>query len=210
MGIGIKRWQTTTLIIILTLALPAGIVQAGQGQGAAKQDKGSLEQRLLLHLQDAAGEHLQTLDLSFADHAASRADLHFGSKVPIATTTFNFTQTDSNGTAIPVTSYTYQNLGFEVSANPFPQVTTDGLVAFSFKYELSYLAEPAGGEAGGSPSISSREARRVLALTAGESLVVAEFHQTREIEELARVLGLDLRRADLDKRPWKLVLERQP
>lgn len=38
--------------------------------------------------------------------------LHSGWRVPIATTTFD-TNVESNGGLVPVTSYTYQNVGFE-------------------------------------------------------------------------------------------------
>jgi len=207
------RYRLASLVITFTLFLSAGALWAGEGQGAAQQDQGSFEQHLVLHLVRGGGagpgEELHTLDLSFADHSASRSVLHFGAKVPIATTTFNFTQHDATGVPIPVTAYTYQNLGFQVSTNPYPRKTADGLVAIGFKYELNYLDEPArDGEGNGSPVINTREANRVLALAPGERLVVAQFHNPREIEVLARSLGLPA--ADPGKRPWQLILELLP
>ena len=122
-----------------------------------------------------------------ADGGGQAAKLMDGQRVPIPTTTF---QTSSPPDVIvPMTSYTYQNVGFEAEVRAWVQ--EDGRIKIVAEIEDSRLAdEPA---AGGRPVIQTRHQRVHGTLIEGEPLRMTRVEEegagVRYLEILAEVLN---------------------
>jgi len=141
------------------------------------------------------------------------AKIHIGDKVPIPTTTFNFNQTDQSGTVIPITSYTYQNVGIQIEVTP--RVHHNREVSMELKVEVSSLGATT---ETGQPTIGNREITTVIRLKDGQTNLLAgliredyvDSHTgipgTSDIPFLKRILGRNQR----DKQMFDIVLTITP
>ncbi len=113
------------------------------------------------------------------------AKIHIGDKVPIPTTTFNFTQTDNSGNVIPVTSYTYQNVGIQIEVTP--RVHHNREVTLELKVEVSSLGAVT---SSGQPTIGNREINTVIRLKDGQTSLLAGLFKETSSESNTGVPGL--------------------
>lgn len=113
------------------------------------------------------------------------AKIHIGDKVPIPTTTFNFTQQDQSGNVIPVTSYTYQNVGIQIEVTP--RVHHNREVSLELKVEVSSIGATT---QSGQPTIGNREIQTVIRLKDGQTSMLAGLFKTISSESNTGVPGL--------------------
>ncbi len=113
------------------------------------------------------------------------AKIHIGDKVPIPTTTFNFTQTDQSGNVIPVTSYTYQNVGIQIEVTP--RVHHNREVSLELKVEVSSIGAVT---SSGQPTIGNREINTVIRLKDGQTSLLAGLFKETSSESNTGVPGI--------------------
>ncbi len=118
-----------------------------------------------------------------------RAQLNIGSRVPIPTTTFN-TGNTIGGNIVPLTSFTYQNVGISVEIEP--RVHHNREVTLIVAVEVSALAGQIAGTGGQSqPIIGTRNINTVIRLKEGETQILAGLIQENDRESLRTIPGLD-------------------
>jgi len=100
-----------------------------------------------------------------------KANLVIGEKVPIPTTTFN-TATAQNGTIVPITAFTYQDVGIKLDIEP--KVHHNNEITLKLKVEVSDLgaAIPVSGQPNQYP-INTRNIDTVIRLKDGETSLLA-------------------------------------
>jgi len=113
------------------------------------------------------------------------AKIHIGDKVPIPTTTFNFTQTDQSGNVIPVTSYTYQNVGIQIEVTP--RVHHNREISLELKVEVSSIGAVT---SSGQPTIGNREITTVIRLRDGQTSLLAGLFKDTSTESNTGVPGV--------------------
>lgn len=113
------------------------------------------------------------------------AKIHIGDKVPIPTTTFNFTQTDQSGNVIPVTSYTYQNVGIQIEVTP--RVHHNREISLELKVEVSSIGATT---QSGQPTIGNREITTVIRLRDGQTSLLAGLFKDTSTESNTGVPGV--------------------
>ena len=100
-----------------------------------------------------------------------KASLHIGDSVPIPTTTFNTTGT-VGGSVVPITSFTYQEVGIVITIEP--RVHHNKEITLTFSVEFSQLGERVdAGQGISQPSINTRQIDTVIRLKDGESSLLA-------------------------------------
>jgi general secretion pathway protein D len=100
-----------------------------------------------------------------------KANLHIGDSVPIPTTTFNTTGT-VGGSVVPITSFTYQEVGIVIEIEP--RVHHNREVTMKLNVEVSQLGERVdAGQGVSQPSINTRQINTVIRLKDGESNLLA-------------------------------------
>ncbi|HZI94276.1 MAG TPA: cohesin domain-containing protein [Patescibacteria group bacterium] len=100
-----------------------------------------------------------------------KANLHIGDSVPIPTTTFNTTGT-VGGSVVPITSFTYQEVGIVIEIEP--RVHHNKEVTLKLNVEVSQLGESVNtGQGVSQPSINTRQINTVIRLKDGESNLLA-------------------------------------
>ncbi|MGH9869877.1 MAG: cohesin domain-containing protein [Candidatus Polarisedimenticolia bacterium] len=100
-----------------------------------------------------------------------KANLHIGDSVPIPTTTFNTTGT-VGGSVVPITSFTYQEVGIVIEIEP--RVHHNREVTLKLNVEVSQLGELVdAGQGVSQPSINTRQINTVIRLKDGESNLLA-------------------------------------
>ncbi|HEX6851685.1 MAG TPA: cohesin domain-containing protein [Candidatus Polarisedimenticolaceae bacterium] len=117
-----------------------------------------------------------------------KASILIGDRVPIPTTSFNTSQT-VGGNIVPITSFTYQNVGITVQLEP--RVHHNKEVTLKVKVEVSQLAGSV--SAGGGvdqPIIGTREIETVIRLRDGETNLLAGLIRREETELRTGVPGL--------------------
>jgi general secretion pathway protein D len=118
-----------------------------------------------------------------------RAQLNIGQRVPIPTTSFN-TGNTIGGNIVPLTSFTYQNVGISVEIEP--RVHHNREVTLNIALEISALAGSIAGTGGQSqPIIGTRNMTTVIRLKEGETQILAGLIQENERETLRTIPGLD-------------------
>lgn len=111
-----------------------------------------------------------------------------GDRVPIPATTFNTSQT-IGGNIVPVTSFTYQNVGIIVSIEP--RVHHNKEITLKLSVEISSLAGSVEGTGGVSqPIIGTRTVETVIRLKDGETNLLAGLIKEDERSSLSGVPGL--------------------
>ena len=117
-----------------------------------------------------------------------KASILIGDRVPIPTTSFNTSQT-VGGNIVPITSFTYQNVGITVQLEP--RVHHNKEVTLKVKVEVSQLAGSV--SAGGGvdqPIIGTREIETVIRLRDGETNLLAGLIRREETELRTGIPGI--------------------
>jgi general secretion pathway protein D len=111
-----------------------------------------------------------------------KAELHIGDRVPIPTTTFNTSNT-VGGNIVPVTSFTYQNTGIQLTIEP--RVHHNREVTLKLNVEVSSVSGSVTVEGGvNQPIIGTRQIQTVVRLKDGETNMLSGL--IKEDETLAR------------------------
>ncbi len=104
-----------------------------------------------------------------------KVTVHIGDQVPIPNTTFNTSNT-VGGSIVPVTSFTYQNVGIQINLEP--RVHHNREITLKMQTEISAVTSTS---AAGQPTIGSREIETVIRLRDGETnLLAGLFSETRQ------------------------------
>ncbi len=114
--------------------------------------------------------------------------LTIGDRVPIPATTFNSSQT-IGGNIVPITSYTYQNVGIIIGVKP--RVHHNKEVSLEIKLEFSAVKGSVSTVGGGEqPIIGTRTVETNLRLGDGQTNLLAGLMQDVERSSLSGVAGL--------------------
>ncbi|MEM7248954.1 MAG: hypothetical protein AAF533_26745 [Acidobacteriota bacterium] len=113
-----------------------------------------------------------------------KVNLHIGDQVPIPNTTFN-TSTTSGGNVVPVTSFTYQNVGIQITLEP--RVHHNREITLKMQAEISSVGAT---NTGGQPTIGTREIETVIRLRDGETNLLAGLFQENDLYSHSGVPGL--------------------
>ena len=104
-----------------------------------------------------------------------KVTVHIGDQVPIPNTTFNTSNT-VGGSIVPVTSFTYQNVGIQINLEP--RVHHNREITLKMQTEISAVTSTS---AAGQPTIGTREIETVIRLRDGETnLLAGLFSETRQ------------------------------
>jgi len=101
-----------------------------------------------------------------------KANLHIGDSVPIPTTTFNTSGTVGTN-VVPITSFTYQEVGIVIEIEP--RVHHNNEVSLNLNVEVSQLGEQVSTGSGDqtAPAINTRQINTVIRLRDGETNLLA-------------------------------------
>lgn len=111
-----------------------------------------------------------------------------GDRVPIPATTFNTSQT-IGGNVVPITSFTYQNVGIIVDIKP--RVHHNKEITLEMKLEVSSLSGDVAGTGGVSqPIIGTRSVETTIRLRDGETNILAGLIKEDERASLSGIPGL--------------------
>jgi general secretion pathway protein D len=117
-----------------------------------------------------------------------RAEIMIGDRVPIPTTSFNTSQT-IGGNIVPITSFTYQNVGITVQIEP--RVHHNKEVTLTVQVEISQISSFVDTSAGQSqPIIGTRQIQTVIRLRDGETNLLAGLIQRTRTDAMAGVAGV--------------------
>ncbi|NJN65055.1 MAG: hypothetical protein HC882_09365, partial [Acidobacteria bacterium] len=117
-----------------------------------------------------------------------KGKVHIGDRVPIPATTFNSSQT-IGGNIVPVTSFTYQNVGIQLELEP--RVHHNKEITMKVNVEVSSLSGEVEGTGGVSqPIIGTRTVETTIRLRDGETNLLAGLVTDNERNSLSGVPGL--------------------
>ena len=117
-----------------------------------------------------------------------QAEILIGDRVPIPTTSFNTSQT-VGGNIVPVTSFTYQNVGITLQIEP--RVHHNKEVTLKVQVEISQLGVPVTTGAGQEqPTIGTRQIQTVIRLRDGETNLLAGLIASERSDAHSGVSGL--------------------
>jgi general secretion pathway protein D len=117
-----------------------------------------------------------------------KAEILIGQRIPIPTTSFNTSQT-IGGNIVPITSFTYQNVGITVQLEP--RVHHNKEVTLKLDVEISSLAGSIAVSGGVSqPIIGTRNIKTVIRLRDGETNLLAGLIKRDESEARTGIPGL--------------------
>ena len=117
-----------------------------------------------------------------------KAEIHIGDRVPIPSTTFNTSNT-VGGSIVPVTSFTYQNIGIEITLEP--RVHHNREITMKLNVSISNIAGNIQGSGGVSqPIIGQRQIQSVIRLKDGETNLMAGLVRDEDTHDLAGIPGL--------------------
>ena len=117
-----------------------------------------------------------------------KAEILIGDRVPIPTTSFNTSQT-VGGNIVPITSFTYQNVGITVQLEP--RVHHNKEITLKVQVEISSIGafvETSGGQS--QPIIGTRNIQTVIRLRDGETNMLAGLIRSQEEDTVSGVPGL--------------------
>ncbi|MCP3979537.1 MAG: hypothetical protein GY716_09435 [bacterium] len=117
-----------------------------------------------------------------------RAEILIGDRIPIPTTSFNTSQT-VGGNIVPITSFTYQNVGITVQIEP--RVHHNKEVTLTVQVEVSQVTgvvETGGGQ--NQPIIGTRQIQTVIRLRDGETNLLAGLIQRTNQDSQSGIPGL--------------------
>jgi general secretion pathway protein D len=118
-----------------------------------------------------------------------KATVRIGDRIPIPTTTFNAAPTVGGTVGVPITSFTYQNVGINIDIEP--RVHHNREISLKLKVEVSSLAGQVSAGAGISqPIIGTREIDTTIRLKDAETNLLAGLIREEERKSLSGVPGL--------------------
>ncbi|HUD71945.1 MAG TPA: secretin N-terminal domain-containing protein, partial [Dongiaceae bacterium] len=119
----------------------------------------------------------------------AKATVRIGDRIPIPSTTFNAASTVGGTIGVPITSFTYQNVGINIDLEP--RVHHNREITLKGKVEISSLAGQV--SAGGGltqPIIGTREIETTIRLRDNETNILAGLIREEERKSLSGVAGL--------------------
>ena len=118
-----------------------------------------------------------------------KATVRIGDRIPIPTTTFNAAPTVGGTVGVPITSFTYQNVGINIDIEP--RVHHNKEITLKLKVEVSSLAGQISAGAGLSqPIIGTREIDTTIRLKDQETNLLAGLIREEERKSMSGVPGL--------------------
>jgi general secretion pathway protein D len=118
-----------------------------------------------------------------------KATVRIGDRIPIPTTTFNAASTGVGTVGVPITSFTYQNVGINIDVEP--RVHHNKEITLKLKVEVSSLAGQISAGAGLSqPIIGTREIDTTIRLKDQETNLLAGLIREEERKSMSGVPGL--------------------
>jgi len=126
-----------------------------------------------------------------------KAELHIGDRVPIPTTTFNTSNT-VGGNIVPVTSFTYQNTGIQLTIEP--RVHHNREVTLKLNVEVSIVSGQVSVEGGvNQPIIGTRQIQTVVRLKDGETNMLSGLiKEDEDYIVLSDIAGVEDHLGDMD------------
>jgi len=118
-----------------------------------------------------------------------QAQLLIGDRVPIPTTSFNTSQT-VGGNIVPITSFTYQNVGITLQIQP--RVHHNKEITLQVQVEISQVTGSVSTGTGGQeqPIIGTRQIQTVIRLRDNETNILAGLIASEESDTLSGVAGI--------------------
>jgi general secretion pathway protein D len=118
-----------------------------------------------------------------------RAEILIGDRIPIPTTSFNTSQT-VGGNIVPITSFTYQNVGITVQIEP--RVHHNKEVTLKLQVEMSQVtgSVPTGTGGQEQPIIGTRQIQSVIRLRDNETNILAGLITRQTTDSLSGIAGL--------------------
>jgi len=117
-----------------------------------------------------------------------KAELHIGDRVPIPSTTFNTSNTIGTS-VVPITSFTYQNVGIEISMEP--RVHHNREITLKLNVTVSSVSGYVQGTGGvDQPIIGQRQIQTVIRLKDGETNLLAGLIREEDTRSVGGVPGL--------------------
>jgi len=116
-----------------------------------------------------------------------QAELLIGDRVPIPTTSFNTSQT-VGGNIVPITSFTYQNVGITIKLEP--RVHHNKEVTLKVQIEVSQVTGSIDAGQTQQPIIGTRQMQTVIRLRDGETNMLAGLIQRSNQDSNSGVAGL--------------------
>jgi len=119
----------------------------------------------------------------------AKATVRIGDRIPIPTTTFNAAPTIGGTVGVPITSFTYQNVGINLDIEP--RVHHNKEITLKLKAEVSSLAgQVSAGSGISQPIIGTREIESTIRLKDNETNLLAGLIREEERKSLSGVPGL--------------------
>jgi len=119
----------------------------------------------------------------------AKATVRIGDRIPIPTTTFNAAPTVGGTVGVPITSFTYQNVGINIDIEP--RVHHNKEITLKLHVEVSSLAgQVAAGGGLTQPIIGTREIDSTIRLKDNETNLLAGLIRSEERKSLSGVPGL--------------------
>jgi len=118
-----------------------------------------------------------------------KATVRIGDRIPIPTTTFNAAPTVGGTVGVPITSFTYQNVGINIDVEP--RVHHNKEITLKLKVEVSSLAgQVAAGGGLTQPIIGTREIDTTIRLKDNETNLLAGLIREEERKSMSGLPGL--------------------
>ena len=118
-----------------------------------------------------------------------RAEVLIGDRIPIPTTSFNTGQTVGSN-IVPITSYTYQNVGITVQIEPRVHHNKEVTLRVSLEASQVTGSVPTGTGGQEQPIIGTRQIQTVIRLRDNETNLLAGLIQTANQDAFSSVVGL--------------------
>ena len=119
----------------------------------------------------------------------AKASVRIGDRIPIPTTTFNAAPTVGGTVGVPITSFTYQNVGINIDLEP--RVHHNREITLKTKVEVSSLSgQVAAGGGVSQPIIGTREIDTTIRLKDAETNLLAGLIREEERKSLSGLPGL--------------------
>jgi general secretion pathway protein D len=115
-----------------------------------------------------------------------KASINIGDQVPIPTTTYNVSSVVGSGT--PITNFTYQNIGVQISVEP--RVHHNQEITLKVQIEVSSITGEVQATVGAQPIIGTRSIDTVIRLKDGQTSVLAGLIRNDERDSLSGIPGL--------------------
>jgi general secretion pathway protein D len=115
-----------------------------------------------------------------------RAELLIGDRVPIPTTSFNTSNTVGTN-VLPITSFTYQNVGLNLQIEP--RVHHNKEVTLQIQIEISQITGQIESTSGSQPIIGTRQIQTVIRLRDGETNMLAGLISRADVDSHSGLPG---------------------